>query len=239
MTALLELEHVSKRRGRNGHEFALRDVSLAIDAGELVTVWGQRRSGRSTLMRVAAGVEAPDEGVVRFQGRDLNEHGIGGFGEGIRRCRKTYRPADGREVIGQLVTAQLMHGVAPRLARMRALEALERAGAIACATCAPGALSSAELTRVAVARALSHRPRMLVIDEPTLGVDLLERDEILSLLRSLASSDVAVLMSAGETPCLSGSDRALAIDRGELHGRLAPAELAPVVSLPVRPAAVA
>jgi predicted ABC-type transport system involved in lysophospholipase L1 biosynthesis ATPase subunit len=212
VTALLEFERVSRRRGRDGQELALRDVSLAIDAGELVTVWGQRRSGRSTLMRVAAGLQAPDEGVVRFRGRDLSKHDTGGFGEGIRFCRKTFRPAHGRDVLEQLVTAQL-HGVGPRLARVRALDALERTGALACATCAPGALSSAELARVALARALSHRPRMLVIDEPTLGVDLRERDQILSLL--------------------------LSIDRGELRGRLAPAELAPVIPLRDRPAAVA
>ncbi len=237
MTALLELERVSRRRGRDRQELALRDVSLAIEAGELVTVWGQRRSGRSTLMRVAAGLEAPDEGIVRFRGRDLSKHGTGGFGEGIRFCRKTFRPAHGRDVLEQLITAQL-HGVGPRLARVRALDALACTGALACTTCAPGALSSAELTRVAIARALTHRPRMLVIDEPTLGVDLRERDQILSLLRSLAGGDMAVLMSAGETPCLSGSDRALAIDRGALRGRLAPAELAPVIPLHDRPAAV-
>jgi ABC-type multidrug transport system ATPase subunit len=239
VTALLQLERVSRRRGRDGHELALRGVSLAVEAGELVTVWGQRRSGRSTLLRVAAGLEAPDEGVVRFRGRDLSEHGAGGFGEGIRFCRKTFRPADGRDVLDQLVSGQLMHGVARRLARARALEALERTDAAGCAACAPRALSSAEVARVALARALAHRPRMLVVDEPTLGVDLLERDQILTLLRSLASGDVAVLVSAGETPCLSGSDRALAIDRGELRGKLVPAELAPVISLPDRPAAAA
>lgn len=242
MTALLELEGVSVRKGsvRKGRQgFALRDISLSIEPGELVTVWGRRRSGRSTLLRVAAGLEPPHKGFVRFLGRDLTRYGTGRYGEGIRLCRKTFHPAAGRDVLAQLVNSQRLHGVASPLAHTRALEALKRTGATACVGWAPRALSGAEVARVAIARALTHRPRMLLIDEPTLGVDLLERDPILSLLRSIASGGVAVLTSAGETPCLSGSYRALAIDRGELCGQLAPTELAPVIPLRSRPAKAA
>ena len=70
--SLLELEHVNKRFGRDWRgRVALCDVSLELDAGELVVVWGLRRSGRSTLLRVSAGVEPADAGAVRFDGREL------------------------------------------------------------------------------------------------------------------------------------------------------------------------
>ncbi len=231
---LLELEHVSKRYGRGSQKrFALRDVSLEIDAGELVAVWGRRCSGRSTLLRVAAGVETPDKGTVRFEERDLTEREE--RRGGIRYCRKEFRPVDGRLVLDQLVTSQLTRGVSASLARSRAHDALQRAGAERSTSLRPNELDRTEAVRVVIARALAHQPKLLVIDEPTLGVDLLDRDRILILLRSLADDGMAVLMSAGEMPCLSGS-RALALSDGELRGEPTLPELAPVV--PLRPAAV-
>jgi putative ABC transport system ATP-binding protein len=229
--SLLELEHVSKRYGRGSRErIALHDVSLEIDTGELVAVWGRRRSGRSTLLRVVSGLEAPDEGAVSFEGHLLSDPGAEAPRGGIRYCRKTFRPAEGQLVLDQLMTSQLTRGVSPSLAQSRARDALKRAGAELCAALRPSELNSTEVALVAIARALAHRPRLLVIDEPTIGVDLLERDRILLLLRSLADEGIAVLTSAAETTCLSGADRALSIGTGELHGEVTP-ELAPVVPL--------
>ena len=74
--------------------------------------------------------------------------------------------------------------------------------------------------RVALARALALEPSLLVIDEPTRGVDLLERDAILALLRSLADEGIAVLISTGEATALAGADRALSLADGELRGSL-------------------
>jgi ABC-type multidrug transport system ATPase subunit len=234
--SLLALESVTKRYGRGSMErVALRAASLEIEPGELVAVWGRRRSGRSTLLRVAAGLERPDEGVVWFEGRDLREPGADAVRGWIRFCRKTFRPAGGQLVLDQLVTGQLTRGVPSSVASSRARECLRRVGAERCAPMRPGELDHAEVVRVAIARALVHEPKLLVIDEPTLGVDLRVRDQILSLLRSLTSGGTAVLMSAGETTCLSGADRALSLGRGELHGEIDAAELAPVV--PLRPAA--
>ena len=75
---------------------------------------------------------------------------------------------------------------------------------------------------MAIASALVTSPALLVIDEPTNGVDLLERDPLLTLLRSIANEGTAVLMSTGEAQGLSGVDRALSIDNGELRGDVKP-----------------
>jgi ribose transport system ATP-binding protein len=84
--------------------------------------------------------------------------------------------------------------------------------------------------RVALARTLALRPRVLIVDEPTKGVDLLERDGILLLLRSLADEGIAVLASASESTALAGADRALALSDGRLRGTLS-AELGTVLPL--------
>jgi ABC-type multidrug transport system ATPase subunit len=234
--SLLALKRVGKRYGRGSHErVVLHDVSLEITTGELVAVWGRRRSGRSTLMRVAAGVESPDSGAVHFRGTDLAARSAEPMGGGVRYCRKTFRPAGGQFVLDQLITSQLTRGVSPSLAQTRAREALVRVGAGKCGALRPNELGSTEAVRVVIARALAHEPELLVIDEPTLGVDLLDRDAILALLRAVVNEGIAVLMSVGETPCLTGCDRALSLDDGELHGELATAALAPV--LPLRLAA--
>jgi ABC-type multidrug transport system ATPase subunit len=228
--SLLELEHVSKRYGRGLNERAvLRDASLEVEAGELVAVWGRRRSGRSTLLRVAAGVETPDSGVVRLAGQDLSGRGCQLLGGAIGYCRKTFRPNEGQVVLDHLLVGQLARGVAPSVATDRAWEALERTDAGSSAKLKPSELDCGEALRVAIARALALQPKLLLIDEPTVGVDLLARDAILRLLRSLADDGMAVLMSTGDTTSLSGA-RPLSISDGEIHGRPT-RELAPVLTL--------
>jgi ABC-type multidrug transport system ATPase subunit len=230
--ALLELAGVGKRYGRGQLErVALRDASLQLSAGELLAVWGRRNSGRSTLLRIAAGLEAPDQGVVSLDGRDLHARGREHLREQIRYCRKTYRASEGQLVIDRLITAQLARGIPGPAARTRAHQALEHADVPHCATLMPDRLDTAETVLVGIARSLVHQPKLLVIDEPTLGVDVLERDRILSLLRSLADEGIAVLMSVGETTCLSGADRALSLADGKLHGELQTPALAPVIPL--------
>lgn len=228
--SLLELDHVSKFYGRGARtRVALREVSFELDAGELVAVWGMRRSGRSTLLRVAAGVQPPDIGAVRFRGGDLHDRGAT-IGDGIAYCRRVFPSVEGQHVIDQLMTRLLARGVRPGPARGRARSALDRVDAAACATLAPAELGGTEAARVALALGLATEPSLIVFDEPTIGVDLLERDEILLLLRSLADEGMAVLISAGETPALSGADRALTIADGRLQGPTVP-KLARVLPL--------
>ena len=230
--ALLELERVSKRFGRgSGERIALHDVSFELEEGELVGVWGGRRSGRSTLLRVVAGIERADEGVVRMQGRGLTGSRPEELRAEARFCRRTFRPAEGNTVLEQLMTSQLTRGVSMDQARANARHALARLGAQHSASMRPCEMDGAEATRVAIARAIVREPKLLVIDEPTLGVELPARDQILALLRGLADEGIAVLYSATDTSGLTGADRALSLAKGSLNGELSLPELAPVVPL--------
>lgn len=226
---LLELEHVAKGYGR-GSRVVLADVSLAIDAGEMIVVWGERHSGRSTLMRIAAGIEKPDAGVVRFEGRNLVERRGETLGGGISYCRRGFRLDWGRTVLDQLVASQLVRRVPRSTAQTNAWKALERVDAAWCATLVVTELKVEETVRVAVARALTADPRLLVVDEPTIGVDSSRRDDILKLLRSLADQGIAILQSTGDGTGLLGADRALSLGKGTLSGELIP-DLAPVSDL--------
>jgi ABC-type lipoprotein export system ATPase subunit len=229
--SLLALSAVSKR-SREGQleRVVLRDLSLSLDAGELTVVWGMRGSGRSTLLRIAAGIEAPDAGIVRFEGRDLQDHGEEALGAGIGYCQKTLTPGGSQSVLDLVMLSLLARGVSAQQARSRARQALERTGVAAAATAAVSALDTAETVRVALARVLALSPRVLVIDDPIGGVDLLQRDGILALLRRIADDGAAVLASTGESSGLSGADRTLTLSEGQLRGP-APAELADVLPL--------
>jgi ABC-type multidrug transport system ATPase subunit len=229
--SLLELEHAAKRyRDGDLQRTVLHDASMLLDAGELTVVWGLRGSGRSTLLRIAAGIEAPDSGVVRFQGRDLHGHAEETLGAGIGYCQKTLAHNGSRPVLEVVMLALLARGVPPPRARSRAAEALEHTGVAGCARQRVSRLDTAETVRVAIARVLALAPRLVVIDDPIAGVDLLERDGILALLRSLADVGIAVLASTGDSAGLSGADRTFSLSEGELRG--APArELAPVLPL--------
>jgi predicted ABC-type transport system involved in lysophospholipase L1 biosynthesis ATPase subunit len=233
--SLLVLENVSKLCRDGPRERAvLRDVTLELAGGELAVVWGLRRSGRSTLLRIAAGIESPDGGAVRLEGRDLARHGEDLVGGRIGYCQMTFRAAAGHTVFDQVVGRLLGRGIAPAEARSRARGALERTGAERCAGLRPLQLDSAEAVRVALARTLALRPRLLVIDEPVKGVELAQRDGILLLLRSLADEGITVFASTGDSPGLTGADRGFTLGDGELHASPAP-RLAPV--LPLRRAA--
>jgi ABC-type lipoprotein export system ATPase subunit len=220
--SLLRLERVSKRYRRGRREVvALDDVSLAIEAGELVAIWGVPRSGRTTLLRIAAGLEQPDRGAVRYDGRAPREGHDGGLPPGIGFVQVDAGAVGGESILDHVAMPLLARGVAPEQARERALRQLERVGAAACAPLQPRELEPTERVRVAIAQALVTAPRLLLVDDPTRHVDLLEREAVLLLVRSIADGDIAVLMTTGEAMGVSGVDRALTISGGVLRAEAA------------------
>lgn len=219
--SLLSIEHATKRYRRGRLErVAVRDVSLEIEPGELVAVWGARFSGRSTLLRLAAGIEFPEEGRVLFEGRDLAASRNGVLGRRIGYCHMGLSGLRHGLVIEHVASGLLAQRALPKQARRRGQELLFRVGAEHCAKLECHELAGAEVVRVAIASALITSPALLVIDEPIAGVDMLERDPLLSLLRAIANEGTAVLMSTGDAQGLSGVDRALSIDSGELRGEV-------------------
>lgn len=222
--SLLSIDDVGKRYRRGRREYvALKGVSMSIEHGEMVGVLGTRKSGRSTLLRIAAGLERPDHGTVRFEGVDLSSAG-NITGRRLAFCRRSFSELEGDRVLDHVAAGLLAQHVSLPAARRAAERALARAGAADCARMKPYELDGGETMRVAIARALITSPTMLVIDEPTATVGLLQSDPVLRLLRSIADDGVAVLMSTADAICLSDVDRAMSLDEGELRGEAQPVE---------------
>jgi len=218
---LLSLAGVTKRFARGYREVeALAGVDLDVEPGDFVAIWGGSRSGKTTLLRVAAGIEAPDAGSVTFDGRDM--------ATGSRRRRARLLLTDigcvwqtGRITRGLSV---LDHVALPRFkershaqARREAHEMLERVGTPQAATARWHELTDGERTRVALAHALIRRPRLLLADEPTASLNMIEREQVLGVLRSVADeAGVAIVMTAPDAPNLLQSHRLMSLDGGRL-----------------------
>jgi putative ABC transport system ATP-binding protein len=222
--SLFSLEHVSKRYpdGR-GLITALDDVSLDVDAGNYVGVWGMRRSGKTTLLEVAAGREPPDEGRVSFAGQDVTSMSPDRRARlqrrgGIGLLRSDWRPERNKAVIEHVALPLLSDGMSLREARQPAWRALERVGVSRCGYMSADELSQSERMRVALAQLLVHEPRLLLVDEPAVLLRPSEGVELYELLRSLVSdSGLAIVVASEDIAPIRKAQRTMSIGDGKLR----------------------
>jgi energy-coupling factor transporter ATP-binding protein EcfA2 len=197
---------------------ALSDVALEVGFSEYVVVWGPRRSGRSSVLAVAAGLVPPTTGRVLFDGRPPRqalgrEGGIGWAVDGP----DAILGAGGATVLEQVVWP-VSGMLSPQKARRLAESALSRCEIRDLAGESPWRLSQAERVKLLVARAFVRRPRLVLLDEPTVGVPAPEARELSEFLRSLISDGIAVLVTTDDSAPLAGS-RSVTLQRGVLRGR--------------------
>jgi putative ABC transport system ATP-binding protein len=220
---LLSLDAVSKSYWRGTSEVrVLCDAELEIERGDFIGVWGKRGSGKSTLLRIAAGLETPDRGSVRFEGEDLSTLSEGAQAR-LRRDRiALVRRAGPRSELRMLdyVALPLLVQRGRREANRLADRALQRVGMGQLSGQRWESLSDGERAFVAIAHGIARAPRLLLVDDPTANLDVLEREEILQLLRSLVEeAGLAVLMTAPDMPAALGSDQLRALSGGRLIKR--------------------
>jgi ABC-type lipoprotein export system ATPase subunit len=220
--ALLSFEGVAKSYPRGGVVFEPFD--LEVDAGDFVGAWGERRSGKSTLLRLAAGIEMPDAGVVRFDGRDLaalserDRSVLRRTDIGLATTDSAALPADRTTTVVEQVALPLTfqkvsHAEASKLAHRY----LRMVGVDDCITTPPWELRAGERTRVALARALVREPRLLLVDEPAITHSPEERDEIRDLLHHISRQlDLAMLVASEEITMMAGVPRLLSVGGGKV-----------------------
>lgn len=222
--ALFSFEHVTKRVADGRAELSvLEDVSFEVDAGDFVGLWGSRRSGKSTLLRIAAGLECPDEGRVVFDGHDLTALSGDRRAElmrvgGIAHVCSQWRPSFSQEVIEYVAVPLLADSMSLRQARRVAREQLERMGVLNCAHLPTERLSIGEMIRVGLAQALAREPRLLLVDEPAVLPSPSERQELSSLLAALgASSTMALLVASEDIAVIRRARRKMTVGAGSVH----------------------
>jgi ABC-type lipoprotein export system ATPase subunit len=240
MTSLLRIRSISKAYpDGGGHISVFEKASLELSAGAHVGVYGKRRSGKSTLMRLAAGIDQPDSGSVYFDGIDLT-HISGGQRARLLRSRLAYiaandwRPNPGETIVQHLAVSLGGCGLTVRQAEHRVLRELDAVGVSASQANSPAAqLSMVDRTRVMLARALAREPALIVVDDPVLTPSVTERDNLYRLLRTIARArGCALLVSSEDLHALQGFDVFMSISARELCSSDTTATIVPFPSPP-------
>jgi ABC-type sugar transport system ATPase subunit len=221
--SLLELKDVRKTFGAIE---ALRGVTFSVEAGSVVGLVGDNGAGKSTLMKTITGVYRPDEGDIRFDGVSLVAKDPGAIREaGIEMIYQDLALARMRDVasnifLGRELTRSVLGLKLIDAKRMRteAEAMIARLGArIPSVAQMTGQLSGGQQQSVAIARALTFNPKLVIMDEPTAALAVREVEHVLDLIRNLKTHDIAViLISHRLTDVFSVCDRIVVLRQGSV-----------------------
>ena len=222
--ALLEVTGLTKRFGG---VVANRDISFAVRAGELVGVIGPNGAGKSTLFDLLTGFTRPDAGTVRIDGRDttrLRPDEICRLGVG--RTFQKLRPFHDMTALENVMIGAFLNTADVDEAREAAMAALASVGLADRAAAHARGLSTGQRKRLELARALATRPRLLLLDEVTGGVDPGAIPGLVALVRDLHARGLAlIVIEHNMRVIMDVAQRILALQLGEVIGDGPPAEI--------------
>jgi branched-chain amino acid transport system ATP-binding protein len=194
--ALLELDGVSKRFGGVA---ALTNVSFRIDPGDILGIIGPNGAGKTTLLNCISGVYRLEGGAISLDGARISglpPHQVARLG--IGRTFQVVKPFASMSVRENAAVGALFGSaearMAPRAAFESADQVLELVGLAAKARQTVGSLTIPDRKRLEVARALATKPRLLLLDEVMAGLNAVEVDEALQLVRQIHASDVTIVL---------------------------------------------
>jgi ABC-type lipoprotein export system ATPase subunit len=220
MSPLLSLERVGKSYWRGDSEVrVLDDISLDVNAGEFLAIWGTRGSGKTTLLKLAARLESPDRGKVCFDGVDLGNLSEPQHArlmlQKIGWVRRTGPKSDLRML--DYVALPLLSEHGHRGAYDRAKQAMERVGMSAFSGQRWESLCDGERALIGIAHGIARAPRLLLVDDPTSNLDVFERERVTEMLRLLADEEaIAVLMTVPDMPAAMQAHQIASLGAGRL-----------------------
>ena len=217
---LLELTDVSRVYGEEVQVYALREVSLKINAGDLLAIIGPSGSGKSTMLGLLGVLDRPSEGTVEIGGHDtgtLDDASRSRLrGDSIGFVFQQFHLIPHLSAYGNVDTALLYRGLSKSERRDRALHALEQVGLGARADHRPVQMSGGEQQRVAIARAIVTEPLMILADEPTGALDSANAANVMELFAELESPDRAVVLVTHDHGVAATANRVVAMRDGRI-----------------------
>jgi ABC-2 type transport system ATP-binding protein len=217
---------------RYGHTEAVRDLSFNVEKGEVVGFLGPNGAGKSTTMRILCGYLPADAGEVRIAGFDV-------FAESVKaRSRIGYMPEHvplypEMRISEYLAYRAALKGVRARRMEEKVEDALQLCGLADVRRKLIGTLSKGYRQRVGLADALINEPDILILDEPTIGLDPGQIREVRGLIRGLASRHTILISSHILSEVEAVCSRVLILNRGRIVASGTPAELGSRLGLPL------
>ena len=214
---VLEVEQLQKTYRDSGRVVeAVRDVSFSISSHEVLAFLGANGAGKTTTIKMIAGLILPDRGSVRVVGADPHRQpkalrAIGAVLEGNRNLYWRLTPEENLEYFG------VLRGLNRRVARQRAKQLLERFELAHKRKAPVQQLSRGMQQKLAIAVSLIHEPQLLLLDEPTLGLDVEATQTVKRLIREIAQEGRAILLTTHQLDIAEElSDRVAIVKKGEI-----------------------
>lgn len=215
--SIISFSHVSKKYP--GDVTALTDVSMEIAEGELVYLAGPSGAGKSTLLKLIAGIERPSGGLLLVSGQDmrkLNRATLPYLRRKLGLILQQHRLLQDRSVLQNVMLPLVVSGASAKEAAQRASVALDRVGLGSKALLLPQALSGGEQQRASIARAIVHKPRIILADEPTANLDRASGKLVIDMLQAFNSAGVTCIISTHDERLLQNADRVVQLEHGRV-----------------------
>lgn len=226
MSAIIEIDHLKKSFGDN---VVLKDISLSVNKGEVVTIIGSSGSGKSTLLRCINLLEKPTSGKIIYMGENVLEKGysLPKYRTHLGMVFQSFNLFNNMDVLENCVTGQVTVLKRNRTeAEEIARENLEKVGMSRYVKAKPAQLSGGQKQRVAIARALSMNPDVMLFDEPTSALDPEMVGEVLKTMNALAHTGLTMVIVTHEMGFAKEvSDRVIFMDKGVIAEEGTPEEI--------------
>ena len=218
-SAILEIRAPQKSFGDNN---VLKDISLDVEPGNVVSIIGPSGSGKSTLLRCATFLETADGGDILYDGQYAVKDGVYASKADLTRFRTRYGLVFQNfnlfphySVLKNVSEAPILHGQSKEEAQEYAVSLLKKMGLEGKENAYPFQLSGGQQQRVAIARALAMKPEILFFDEPTSALDPELTGEVLKVIRQLAEEKMTMVVVTHEMPFAKAvSNRVIFMDGG-------------------------
>lgn len=225
MPSVLELDNVSKHFGGLR---AVKDVSFAMNAGEILFVIGPNGAGKTTVFNLISGFLHPDAGNILFQGRNISHmppHKTARLG--IGRTFQIVKPLPALTVLENVMLGSFMHTPSPRQAHEEATKILSFLQMLEVKDSQARGLPLAALKRLEIARALATRPKLILLDEVVSGLTTGEAMALAELIKRLPEWGVSVVGGVEHVMqvVMKISDRVVVLDYGAKIAEGNPAEV--------------
>lgn len=213
--SILEVKNLEKKFGDN---LVLKDINMAVNKGEVVTIIGSSGSGKSTLLRCLNLLEDPTSGMIIYNGKNILDHSFDQrkYRSQVGMVFQNFNLFANKNILENCMIGQIK--VLKRSesdAKNTAMKYLESVGMASYINAKPSQISGGQKQRVAIARALCMNPDVLLFDEPTSALDPETVGEVLDVMTSLAESGMTMVVVTHEMDFAKDvSDRVLFMDKG-------------------------